>query len=61
MELELGIQMERSRLPSSRSMVVQVNDGICGEGAAKEGGGRGGAVWGSRLRANTKKSLKLTT
>lgn len=60
MELELGIQMERSRLPSSRSMVVQANDGICGEGAAKEGG-RGGAVWGSRLRANTKKSLKLTT
>lgn len=60
MELELGIGMERSRLPSSRPMIAQVNNGICGEGVAKEGG-RGGAVWGSRLRANTKKSLKLTT
>lgn len=60
MELELGIEMDWSRLQSSRPMVVQVNDGIYSEGAAKEAG-RGGAVWGSRLRANTKKSLKLTT
>lgn len=57
--MELRLELQRSALPSSRPVVVQVNDSICGEGAAN-GGPRGGAVWGSRLRANTKKSLKLS-
>lgn len=54
--MELELELERS---SSRPLVVvQADDRICGESAAKEGS-RGGAMWGSRLRAKTKKSVKL--
>lgn len=56
--MELEPEMERPPLPSSRPVKVQVDGGTCGDGAANEGR-RGGAVWGSRLRANRKKSLKL--
>lgn len=48
-------------LPSPRPTVgVQADDGMSGEDAAKRGP-RGGALWGSRLRAKTKKSVKLTS
>lgn len=50
-------ELELARTSSSRPIVVsQADDRICGN---KEGP-RGGALWGSRLRAKTKRSLKLT-
>ncbi len=52
-------ELELARSPSRPIVVSQADDRICGEGADK-GGPRGGALWGSRLRAKTKRSVKLT-
>lgn len=38
----------------------QAGDMVGDKGADKEEGPRGGALWGSRLRATTKRSVKLT-
>lgn len=54
--MEMEPELER---PSWQPIVLaQAVDEICGENAAKEGP-RGGALWGSRIRPKTKKSLKL--
>lgn len=52
------MELELERSSSRPIVVVQADDRMCGEGAAKEGP-RGGAVWALRLRATTKKSVKL--
>lgn len=54
-------ELELAR-PSSRPIVIsQPGDGVCGNGAAADQEGpRGGALWGSRLRAKTKRSVKVT-
>lgn len=52
------VELELERSSSRPIVVVQADDRMCGEGAAKEGP-RGGAVWALRLRATTKKSVKL--